>query len=136
MSYTMPSSRFRTAARAAAILWTAAIFLLCLWPGDKLPQSDVPFVDKWTHFVLFGAFSLLWLLSIPAARLRTMLAVVLIAAGLGWLVECLQAWLPALHRSYDTYDVLADALGGLLGGLAWLLLIRLRPSLKTESAGH
>lgn len=122
----MPSSRFRQAARAAAIIWTAAIFFLCLWPGEDFPKTEVPFADKWTHFILFGMFSLLWLLSLKAPGLKAVLFVVIIAGALGWLVECLQGWLPSLHRSKDNFDALADALGGLLGGLGYLLFQRYR----------
>jgi VanZ family protein len=132
----MPLSRFRKVALAAAIVWTAAIFLLCLWPGEQLPKSDLPFADKWTHFVLFGAFSLLWLLALSGARLRTVLLLICIAAALGWMIECLQGWLPALHRSRDYYDALADALGGLLGGLAYLIAQRIWPVLKGSSQEH
>ena len=58
----------RKVARAAAWIWTAGIFIACLWPGKELPHSNIPFIDKWTHFVLFGVFSVLWLWAWPARK--------------------------------------------------------------------
>jgi VanZ family protein len=112
-------------ALAAAITWTVIIFVACLWPGKELPHSDLPFIDKWTHFVLFGLFSLLWLLACPpppGKPLSRLLAITLIAVALGALVEGLQTWLPALGRSGDLMDALADSLGGILGSAAFRLL--------------
>jgi len=129
----MPSSRIRKAAFGAAVVWTAAIFLLCLWPGDQLPKTEVPFADKWTHFMLFGGFSLLWLLASGRRNPGWLLTMVLIAAALGWLIECLQGWLTALNRSKDEMDALADALGGLLGTLAYLALTRFGKCRKSDS---
>ena len=110
-----PASRYRRIALVLAVLWTIGIFVACLWPGKELPQSDIPFVDKWTHFILFGAFSFLWLCAFPWGRTATFIWVILISAALGWLVECLQGWLPALGRSKDNIDAMADGVGGVLG---------------------
>ncbi len=111
-------SRYRKAARVAAILWTIGIFAGCLWPGSELPHSDIPFIDKWTHFVMFGGFAFLWLCAYPAARLWVM---VLISLGLGIFVEVLQMVFASLGRSGDVMDALADGVGGLLGtALFWV----------------
>ena len=110
-----PASPFRKAALVLAIIWTIGIFVACLWPGDELPKSDIPLIDKWTHFVLFGAFAILWLCAFPYGTARSYLWTFLIGAALGWLVECLQGWLPQLGRSKDTMDALADGVGGALG---------------------
>jgi VanZ family protein len=112
-----PASRYRRAALVLAVLWTIGIFVACLWPGRELPQSDIPFVDKWTHFILFGAFSFLWLCAFPAGRTATFIWIILVSIVLGWLVECLQGWLPSLGRSKDDMDAVADGVGGMLGAL-------------------
>ena len=113
-------SPYRKAALAAACLWTLGIFAACLWPGRELPHSDIPFIDKWTHFILFGVFSFLWLCVYPSRRFSRLLLIGVIAAALGILIEYLQGWLPQLGRSKDAMDALADAIGGVLGaGLFW-----------------
>ncbi len=110
---------FRKAALAAAVVWTAGIFIACLWPGRELPHSDIPFIDKWTHLVLFGGFSLLWLLAFPGRSVTRLVTVAAIATALGCLVEGLQASLPDLGRSGDLIDAVADMVGGVLGALAY-----------------
>jgi VanZ family protein len=112
-----PASAFRRVALVLAILWTLGIFVACLWPGKELPHSDIPFVDKWTHFVLFGIFAFLWLCALPSGTTTSLIYIVVITALLGWLVECLQGWLPRLGRSKDNLDAVADGIGGVLGAL-------------------
>ena len=113
-------SPWRRSARIAAVVWTIGIFVLCLWPGKELPQSDIPFIDKWTHFILFGVFAFLWLCAYPGRGSRYLLLICIITAALGWLVECLQGWFPDLGRSKDSMDAVADAIGGILGAaLYW-----------------
>ena len=36
----------------------AAIWTVCLIPIPETPLDDVPMMDKWTHFVMFGVLSL------------------------------------------------------------------------------
>ena len=36
----------------------AAIWTVCLIPIPETPLNDVPMMDKWTHFVMFGVLSL------------------------------------------------------------------------------
>ncbi len=113
-----PGSRYRKAAGVVAVLWTIGIFVACLWPGRELPHSNIPFIDKWTHFVLFGVFAFLWLCVYPAARLWVM---VLVSLALGILVEALQMWFVSLGRSGEVMDAVADGVGGVIGAaLFWL----------------
>lgn len=109
-------------AKYLAIFWTIGIFVACLWPGKELPKTDVPFADKWTHFILFGGFALLWLRAYPrGAKLSWLFTMALITASVGILVELLQGWFPSLGRSRDIYDALADAIGGILGCVVFRL---------------
>jgi VanZ family protein len=114
-----PASRFRKVFFVLALLWTLGIFVACLWPGNELPETDVPFADKWTHVVLFGVFTFLWLGAFPGVKVQGLLMVFAIGVALGWLVECLQGWLPQLGRSKDLRDAVADALGAALGTLSF-----------------
>ena len=124
------SSRFRRTALALAIAWTVGIFVACLWPGKELPHSNIPLIDKWTHFVLFGIFAFLWLCAYPTGNTASFLWVILISIALGWLVECLQGWLPQLGRSKDDMDAVADGIGGILGAFIFGVGVRITQQKK------
>ncbi|MBS1590267.1 MAG: VanZ family protein [Bacteroidetes bacterium] len=107
--------------RFIAILWTLLIFLLCLIPGRDIPDVHIPLIDKWVHFVLFGLFSLLWLLSFEKKSSLIALAVFAASILVGWCVELLQGQLSFLGRSYDPRDILADGIGGFLGVVLFMV---------------
>lgn len=111
-------------ARVLAVLWTATIFILCLIPSDDIPEVHVPFVDKWTHFILFAVFSFLWLASVKGLNSRIISLVLIAAVFLGWLVEVLQGQLTFLGRSQDNMDTLADSVGGVIGILVYYLIYK------------
>ncbi len=117
---------YKKRARLWAILWTLLIFFLCFLPGNEIPNVKIPFIDKWTHFILFGVFAFLWLLSMRKINFRTLLIILLASILVGWLVEYIQGHLPMLHRSQDNMDTLADSIGGLLGVLVFYILFKIR----------
>lgn len=102
-----------------AILWTLFIFVGCLYPGRELPKVDVPFFDKWTHFVLFGVFSFLWLWAWIPASISKLIRACLLGILLGVVIEGLQEILVFLGRSAELMDAIADAVGALLGTLVF-----------------
>lgn len=119
------ASPYKLSARITALLWTLLIFFLCFLPGSEIPDIRVPFIDKWVHFVLFGAFSFLWCLACPGGRVGRLLLIFAAGCLLGWLVEVIQGQLPAsFRRSQDNMDTLADAIGALLGVLAFAALAK------------
>ena len=118
-------SLYKKQARFAATGWTLLIFIACLWPGKELPQSDIPFIDKWVHFALFAPFCFLWLLSWPSSSFSRLFIILLFGCFAGFLVEIFQKMFPALGRNYDFMDILADAVGALLGVLLFALCARL-----------
>lgn len=117
-------SPYKKRAKSAAFVWTLLIFIACLFPGRKLPHVDVPLIDKWTHFVLFGGFTFLWLTAVHGFRGKALLLWTVIGCVFGYLVEELQGLFPGLGRSKDGKDILADALGALLGTLIFYLCAR------------
>jgi len=119
-----PASPFKKQARLAAILWTLLIFIACLWPGRELPQSTIPLIDKWVHFVMFGGFCMLWLFAFPSVKITHLLLIFLAGCFTGYLVEVLQGAFPALGRSKDNIDMIADAIGSLLGVLVFYLFAK------------
>ena len=115
-------SNYKKQARLAAILWTLLIFIACLWPGKELPHSNIPLIDKWVHFIIFGGFSFLWLCAYPGINFKNLFIVFAAGCVLGYLVEVLQGTFPELGRSMDMMDAVADGIGSLLGTLFFRLL--------------
>jgi VanZ family protein len=111
-------------AKFIAVLWTSLIFLGCFLPSKKIPHVSVPLADKWVHFVLFGGFTFLWLLTVPKINYKTITIVLLLGIVLGVVVELLQGILVFLGRSAEAYDVIADSLGALLGVIVFILAMR------------
>lgn len=108
-------------AKFVATLWTLLIFILCLIPGNELPEVNIPLVDKWTHVILFGIFAFLWLCTIPSRKPQVLFIVFIITVFLGWLVEYIQGHY-TIGRSQDNMDILADAIGGAVGVAIFALL--------------
>jgi VanZ family protein len=106
-------------AKFTAVLWTLLIFIGCLMPARRIPKVHVPMVDKWTHFVLFGGFVWTWMIATHATKKYEYIQWAVLAALLGTFIELLQHLFPALHRSAEGLDVVADTLGGVLGALVF-----------------
>ena len=112
-------------ARSWAILWTLLVFFLCFIPGNELPDVQIPLIDKWTHVVLFAVFAFLWLSAARTKNFRHVLAILVAASYMGWLVEFVQGhYIP--NRGQEVLDTLADILGAILGSSIFLLLYRRR----------
>lgn len=109
-------------ARLLAMLWTLLIFFLCFLPGKEIPEINVPFVDKWAHFVVFFIWSFLWMASFEQVQLRNFILVLIAAGILGWLTEYVQGQFTSLGRHQDRGDILADIAGGVMGLLTFFLL--------------
>lgn len=120
-----PDSPYKKQARFLAMLWTLLIFIGCLTPAPEIPKIDVPLIDKWTHFVLFGGFTFLWLCARPVRSTKALSILFFIALLFGALIEVLQGVLTFLGRSMEFMDAVADSLGGALGiGLFCLIAWR------------
>lgn len=111
----LPHSPYSTQARFIAIIWTLLIFVGCLFPSQQLPHVAVPFIDKWTHFVMFGLFTFLWLCAKPNYTSIYVARVLLVGILLGCAIEVLQGTITFLGRSMELLDAIADAVGALLG---------------------
>lgn len=110
-----PDSPYKTKARYAAWLWTLLLFIGCLTPGKQIPRVSIPFIDKWTHFVMFGVFSFLWLCARPERTPRRLTALFFSSVFVGALIEVLQGTITSLGRSMELMDGVADAVGGAIG---------------------
>ncbi|KPM47132.1 VanZ family protein [Jiulongibacter sediminis] len=103
-----------------AFSYTLLVLILCIWPGDELPET-VGLYDKWSHFIAFAGVAFFWLWWRPK-----FLGVILLAILFGLIIEIIQGILPeSFHRSFDWYDWLADSIGALIGLPVYLLSKRI-----------
>lgn len=91
----------------------AAITALSLLPISG-PDLGIQHADKWQHALAYICLTLYFVqLLPPSARARGLLALLLLAFGIG--IELVQSLLP--WRSAELADVLANALGIVVGQL-------------------
>ena len=103
------------------------IWVLSLTPFfPETPLDNVQFIDKWTHFVMYGGTcSVIWLEYLrhhsTIAWRKVLLLAVVGMIFLGGLMELLQAYCTTT-RSGEWLDFWADSLGVLLGNALGILL--------------
>lgn len=98
---------------------TVAIWIVCMMPIPETPLDDVRFIDKWTHFLMYGALTtVIWteyaLRHDVMAWCRLLTLGLLLPVVMGCAVELAQAYLTTC-RSGEWLDALCNALGTLLG---------------------
>lgn len=111
------------------------IWVVCMVPVPETPLSDVPLMDKWTHFIMYGTLTLsIWIEYIRKheknsgkAAFTNHLAIggVVCPIIMGGLVELAQAYLTTC-RSGDPLDFLANSIGVLLGCAIGAVVMKLR----------
>lgn len=111
-----------------AVFTACVIICLSLFPIPEIPQAEnVPFMDKWTHMVMYGGFCLViwyeYLRSHKTVNARRI-------TGYGYLCPVIMSGLLELAqehltncRSGEWMDLLANATGATLATLTgWTLL--------------
>lgn len=88
-------------------------------PGTALPkkQIDLP-LDKLIHIAFFALLIFLWRSAFSSGKNFYNLFLFMAAVAYGLLIEILQG-LIVPQRSFDIYDLYADAFGALLGLFIW-----------------
>jgi len=104
--------------RVFIIAYLILIAVLSLYPGNDLPEVDVPNIDKLVHFFMYAGLGYLSSLSFGKCplrwrQIRFWLFVLIFAYG--YLMELLQGYIPALHRSMSYWDAFFNGLGALAG---------------------
>ena len=127
----MPQGYRRAAFLLAALSWAGLIFYL-----SSLPSIDTPALfpgqDKLFHLIAFGILGFLAMGTLQSLHegypTRQVWRVACAVMLYGILDEFHQYFVPG--RSADVYDVLADAVGGLLGAwtMCWLARVVARRS--------
>ena len=101
-------------------LVSVVVVVLSTVPVPEVPElEDVPFFDKWVHFVMYASLSVaIWMHRRLICRrvMRPLLWVFLFVypSVMGGLMELVQAYLTTC-RSGDWVDFYADMFGALLG---------------------
>lgn len=72
-------------------------------------------IDKWTHLVLFGTFTFLWLCARPVRTFSWLAGLFIIATAFGAAIELMQGLLTFLGRSMEFMDAVADSIGAVIG---------------------
>ena len=100
-----------------SLLCVALVWYLSIWfrPPEELPLPSFDFMDKWTHFVMYGGTcSVIWLEYLHShSRLdgaKLFLWAWLAPALMGGVIELVQAYCTAT-RSGEWLDFGADAFG-------------------------
>ena len=109
----------------------AVVTLLSLMPAREFPQEDVEFADKWVHWLMYGAVTVVIGLEASWAKGRGLMAglgvglivrVAVFAAVWGGVMEWCQATLTTT-RSGEWLDVGANGVGALCGALVlWVCM--------------
>jgi membrane-bound lytic murein transglycosylase A len=101
-------------------IYIFAIYIACLWPGDKLPQVSVNHFDKIVHFSMYFILGIL-LHQILEQKKRILF---LVAILIGISIELLQTQVP--FRSFELMDILANTIGA---GVGILFSFLIRPKI-------
>lgn len=109
-----------------ALVWYLSLFFM----PPETPLSDVAFIDKWTHLVMYGGTcSVMWWEYVRCHKQlcawKLWLFAIIGMVAMGGVIELLQAHCTT-NRSGEWLDFLADTLGVGLGALIGLLFYRLK----------
>lgn len=114
--------------------YCTVIFFLSAQSHLQVPGA-FPYGDKLVHLGLYAGLGWLWVRAVKTQwpgwePLPTLLVTLLFTAGYGLSDEWHQAHVPG--RFADLRDVLADAVGGVLGGWSYLLWRKYTKSEKSR----
>ncbi len=101
------------------LLFTAAIFTVCLIPVPETPIDDVSLIDKQAHMLMFFFLGIVFWTEYWRGRsalrgMRLFAAAVALPVAMGGLIELMQETLTDC-RSGDWLDFAADAAGVVAG---------------------
>lgn len=118
-----------------SIVIAIAIWVVCMIPIPETPLDNISFMDKWTHFVMYGTLTATIWLEYAKAHKESFSWRRLIVFGvqcpiiMGGLVELAQAYLTTC-RSGDIFDAVCNALGVCLGAGVGHIIAKIMPQGK------
>lgn len=116
-------SNYRFSIVCAALIWYLSIWFM---PPDIPELRNMAFVDKWTHFLMYGSFtSIIWWeylrLHTTLEPLKLFLLAWLAPVAMSGMIEIIQETCTA-NRAGEWLDVAANATGCTIGATIGLLL--------------
>lgn len=103
-----------------SIIIAIAIWTVCMIPLPETPLDDVPMIDKWTHFVMYGTLVSV-IMGEYGRRTETIRWKRFLTCGfimpviMSGMIELAQAYLTNGVRSGDWMDFLANTIGAVIG---------------------
>ena len=109
-----------------SLVWYLSFFFL---PPDT-PLNNVAFIDKWTHFVMYGGTcGVIWWEYLRCHKTldgwKLLMLAVLGPIVMGGVIELMQKYCTT-NRSGEWLDFLADSIGVVLGALFGLAVYRFK----------
>ena len=113
----------------------SSFYLLIVWVLSLAPffpetgLEDVPFIDKWTHLVMYGGTGItIWIEYLRRHPVIVWSKVILLAVIapilMSGLLELLQAYCTFGHRSGEWLDFAANTLGVVLAAIVGIIIAR------------
>ena len=113
-----------------SILCILLIWILCFMSVPEIEiAEDVPFIDKWTHIVMYlGTCSIIWIEyyrkhGVKTNKRKLMIGAILLPILMSGVIELMQAYLTGGRRSGDWLDLAANTIGvalaAILGSLVY-----------------
>ena len=109
----MTTERLRLRGAWFTVAWLLVLFVIYLSLTPAPIQIPVKEGDKLGHFIAYGTV-MLWFAQLYRGRVRYAAAAGLVALGV--VIEFVQRWTG--YRTFDVWDMAADAAGVLVGWLA------------------
>ncbi len=108
---------FRTLFLPVAIVYTVVLVIASLINLSGVPRLGSSFDDKIYHFIAYLGLAFLWVTYFKLYQKKINLVIVFLCVILfGIVLEFMQHPLNP-NRTYDTYDIIANCLGAMVGTL-------------------
>lgn len=120
-----------------SLFLVVAIWIICLIPIPETPLDDVPMIDKWTHFVMYGLLCSVIFTEYANSHIkpnikRLAICGVLLPVIMGGLIELAQAYCTGGNRSGDWIDWIANSIGVMIGTAIGSLVVYLRAKARKD----
>lgn len=111
-----------------SIILVAVIWCLCMFTPPETPLSEVAYIDKWTHLVMYGGFcSVIWFEYLLRHRNlfwhQIVTWAIISPIVMSGIIELAQAYCTTT-RSGEWLDFAVNTLGAILGNILGYYVLR------------